>query len=152
MGFVGPRHDLQRRCQVAQLCLAQQAGEMLTDAPEVRLRCLPDDGTAVLGEMGEDDAGVLVASSPFHQPVPLQLVDQARQAARREHHPVGQVRHPQRVAGCPSQAEEDVVVTERDAVLGPELCVERPRQVVVGMEKRLPRAELGVADSGLHPE
>ena len=143
---MGARDRFQSRREVVELGLAEPPREVLADAAQVCPGGLTDDPAPPVGEAAHDDPRVLLDALSVDEVLVDELIHQPGQAARREHHAVGEFRHPQSVPGGSGQAQEDVVSAEREAMLGSELGVELPGEVVVGVQERLPGTELGLAE------
>ena len=63
----------------------------------------------------------------LHEAGAHQTVDPAGDPARRQPQPAGEIRHAQRVLGGLREVDQHLVLAERQAVLGPQLAVERRR-------------------------
>jgi hypothetical protein len=150
MRFVWPGHHLERRSDVPQLSLGQPAREVLPDSPEVRSRCLPKHLQATIRKPDQDDPSVAVRANAVDEALPDEAIDLPSKGAGREHHPVRQVGHSELPARRPGQAKQDVVRAEGHPVLRAQLEVELLDDVMVGMQERLPCAELALGQPGPH--
>jgi hypothetical protein len=138
--FVRPRDRFQGRGHVPKLCLAQSTCEVVPDTPEVRPRGSPQRPAAFLGQLREHDAGIaLEAISPDESFVD-QPIHHPGETARRHQDAIGQLSHAEATIGSASQSEQDVIVGERQVMLGAEFDVELSDNVVVRMEECLPCA------------
>ena len=135
---------------VSKLSLAQPAGEMLTDPSKVGTSCLSKDPASRRREPGEHHSSVPL------EPVALDVagadepVDHPCDPARRHHHSLRKLGHPEATAGSPGQPQQYVVFGHRKLVLGSELGVQRPDDLVMGVQERLPRPEFRFIEVSAH--
>jgi hypothetical protein len=147
MGEVRAGDRLETRRDVAELCLAELAGEMLPDPTEVSPGGSPQPLQPLIGEARLHHPGVLGVCLATDEPFRDQPIDEPRQTAGREEHPLGQVRHAQGSARCAGQPEKDVIGGEREVVLPAKLAIELPDDLVIGVEEGLPRSHLRLGEA-----
>jgi hypothetical protein len=92
---------------------------------------------------------VLDSISPNHAR-PDQPVDHPGESARGHHHPFGEIGHAKRSVRGSCQTEQDVVVGQRDPVLGAELRVERSGHMLMRVQECLPGSQFRLAEICLH--
>jgi hypothetical protein len=100
-----------------------------------------------VGEAREQSASVVVAGLPPHQPLALEPVDQTRQTAARDEHPLGQLGHPQPPLRSLDKLHQHVVGRERKLVLGQQVGLEPAHQHGMGLEEVPPGDELSFGES-----
>jgi hypothetical protein len=147
MGEMRAGDRLESRRDVSELCLAQLAGEMLADPPEVSPGGSPKPPQPFIGEARLHHPGVLGVGVAFDESLGDQPIDEPCQAAGREQHPLGQVRHAQGSARRAGQPEKDVIGGEREVVLPAKLEIELPDDLVIGVEESLPRPHLRLGET-----
>lgn len=141
---------LQTRGHVAQLGLAQLPGEVLADPPKMRLGRPAQNVASLIGETRQHHSSIVLDSiSPNHSRLD-EPVDHPGEPARGHHHPFGEVGHAKRSIRGSCQTKQDVVVGQRDPVLGSELGVERSGHLLVRVQEGLPGSQLRLAEICLH--
>jgi hypothetical protein len=145
---MGSGHDLQRGRDVAELPLAELAGEVFSDASKMSSRGLAEGPAAPISQLGEHHPSVSSGAVPPHEPLFNEPIDGPSEAARGHHDAFGELAHLEGSTGNSGQAKKYVVAGHRQAVLGPELQIQRSGHLVVGMQKRLPGAEFRLAEIG----
>jgi hypothetical protein len=147
---VGTCDHLQARRHVAQLGLAQLAGEVLADAPKMRLGRPAQNVASLIGYTRQHHPSIVLDSiSPNHSGLD-EPVDDPGEPARGHHHPFGEIGHAKRSIRGSCQTEQDVVVGQRDPMLGSELGVERSGHLLVRVQECLPGSQLRLAEICLH--
>ena len=150
MRFVGTRDGLQGRGDVPKLGLAEPAGVVLADSPDVRPGRLAEDLASPVGQAGKHDPRVLIGPIPLDEALADQPVHHSGQAAGRHHHSLRKVGHSQAPASSTSEAKQDVVCPEGKTVLLAEVGVQLLHHVVVCVKERLPGSKLHVAEARFH--
>jgi hypothetical protein len=101
-------------------------------------------------EPGQHDPRVAFEAIPPDEALVDQTIHHSGEAARREHHALGQLAHPQTAVGSARQTEKHVVITQREPVLLAKLGVELSDDLVMCVQERLPGAKLRVAEVRRH--
>jgi threonine/homoserine/homoserine lactone efflux protein len=140
----------QRQGHVPKLGLAQPPGEVFADAPKVRPCGVSEYPPTRVGQARQHHPAISLEPVPPDQALVDQSVHRASEAAGREHDPLGQLGHPQRVAWSAGQPKEHIVLGERQAVFSVKLLLEPADDVVVSMQERLPGSNLGLAEFARH--
>lgn len=101
------------------------------------------------GEAGKDDSRIHLVAPALDETVADEPVEATGQRARRHEDSHGEVRHA-KAAGRVRKPQQDVVIAERDSVFASQLRIESAVDLVMGMEERLPGAELGITQASRH--
>jgi hypothetical protein len=147
VGNVRTGDPLERARHLPKLGLREPAGEVRPDPSEVRERGSCDGASSRRRERGAHGPTVVRVPMALNGTAPDQSVDEPREPAGREHHPVREVAHVERPVRRSRQPKEHVVLRHREIVGGSELVVEDLDDVVMGVEQRLPCSELQIAQS-----
>lgn len=150
MRLVRAGDRFQSRGDGSELPIAQPPRVVLADASEVSPGGAPQDLPSMIGQPSQHDPRVAFGAIPLDQPFGDQPVHGPGEPARRDHYPLGEVRHAEAPAGSTRQPEQHVVSAHGETVLLPELGVEPSKDVVMGVEQRLPGPELRLAEPGVH--
>ncbi len=128
--------------QRVELVVGEALAEERADARDVIRRCRPELLAPRVGQFRVDDARVTVAGGLLDETGALQPVEQARDSRRREQHLLCQVDPPHHAIGCSGQAEQHLVVVDRQAVVGDELAVQPANDGRVGSDEADERLDL----------
>jgi len=147
---MGTGDDLERVRDRFELSVREPTREVIADPTKMGARRVSQQSDAGLGQAHDHDAGVVGSSSSFDETEVHETVDTSGQGAGWDEHARGELCHSEAVRGSAREAEQHVVRVERNPVGVPEIGVEGPGNVVVGMEERLPRPHLLVPQPADH--
>ena len=119
--------------------------EVRLDPAKVGPTRLTQASMARLGQHGLRAAAVGRAVAARDEPVGLQPVDEASDAAPAEDDAVGELVHPQPAVRRLGQLEERRVLGQRHLLLGPEVIVQASADEGVGSQERSPRRQARIA-------
>ncbi len=123
---------------------------MLADPSQVRSCGSQQRVASLVRQPGQRDPAVSREPSSLDEAFVHQPVHGTGESAGREHDLLGQFGHPEAMTGSSAQAEQHVVVAEREAVFGAQLGVELFDHVVMGVQQRLPCPQFGLAEVRSH--
>ena len=103
---------------------------------------------AGIGQEGPQAAPISRTARALHEPGALEPIDQAGSPASRQDEPIREVAHPQLAPLRDGELKEDLVVSQREILLGLQLPLELPRDARMCTKKDGPRSEAGII--GVH--
>jgi hypothetical protein len=148
--FVWSGNGFQGRSGVPKLGMAEVAGEVLADAPQMSPRGSSQEPASPVRQPGQGNPSVSVEAISLDEAGFDESVHHPRQPARGEHDPLGELGHPQGMARSTSQPEEHVVGPESETVLLSELGIQLRNHLMMGVKERLPGPKLRLGESFHH--
>lgn len=103
---------------------------------------------AGIGQEGPQAAPISRTARALHEAGALEPIDQARRPAPRQDEPIGEVAHPQLAALRDGELKEDLIVSQREILLGLQLSLELPRDACMCTKEDGPRRKAGII--GVH--
>ena len=150
MWDVGTGNLLESGGDLSELGCIEPAREVRSDPSQVRSSRSLQQARSLVREGGVRNPSILRIRSSLEEASRDQAIDQACHAARRQHHPVGQITHPERSVRRATEPQEDVVLGEGHAMPVSQFSIERLDHVVMRVEQGLPCTQLDLRETARH--